>query len=65
MVACGSRRSHSWAGYLGSDDQIPAINWYLKVWVDIYGNEYVGEQACNGYFYWGWFSLGYHKLRYP
>ena len=30
MVACGSRRSHSWDGYLGSVAQRPAIEWSLK-----------------------------------
>ena len=31
MVTCESRWSHSWAGYLGSVDQTPAIQLFLKV----------------------------------
>ena len=33
VVACGSRRSHSWAGYLGSVEQIPEIKCYFKFWM--------------------------------
>ena len=35
MLFCGSRRSHSWAEYLGSVEQGPAIKWSLKVWMDL------------------------------
>ena len=34
-VACGSRKSHSWAGYLGAVEHIPEIKRSLKFWMTL------------------------------
>ena len=52
-MACGSRSSHSWFGYLGSVEQRPSIKFSLKfcmaiLWHSV--DEYAWEQSGKGYF---------------